>query len=161
MYKKKRLSEWVVAMLQHMNKTFSEKKGHPAACVMHLVRVQFHLFRVPTNKLAFVRQQMRVFVSWDTAALGEACLVEVGQGIQLLGGGATPPLPCGEPTFEFEAVSWCRIFLISAVSVSPFLAVSLPNCCLNIIFSSFSCCFFFFPLIHFPVLTQILLVCQR
>lgn len=62
-----------------------------------------------------------------SAVLGEACLVEVGQGIRLLRGEPTPRLLCEERSLK--AAAWCRIFILlpqSRLLSSLFYSVNIP-----------------------------------
>lgn len=62
-----------------------------------------------------------------SAVLGEACLVEVGQGIRLLRGEPTPRLLCEERSLK--AAAWCRIFILlpqSRLLPSLFYSVNIP-----------------------------------
>ena len=67
--------------------------------------------------------------------LGEACLVEVGQGIQLLGGEPMPRPPRGEESLN-DALQCRTIFIFSTLVFPPLLTVSVLFYCLNVTLSS-------------------------
>lgn len=80
-----------------------------------------------------------------SAVLGEACLVEVGQGIRLLRGEPTPRLLCEERSLK--AAAWCRIFILlpqSRLLSSLFYSVNIPLF-LFLFFFSFILSVLFFP----------------